>query len=69
MNVKLTKSVLELLDKKTDMWFKDMYKELVKKYPKLLPNQLSATLTSLKRYGKVLHLCRGGWASVKYPWR
>lgn len=67
LNIGLTKDILELLDRRTDVWFKDMYKELRQKHPGLVANQLSATLSSLKRYGKVLHLCRNGWASVEYP--
>ena len=67
MNAGLSEDILELLNKETDMWVKDMYRELKKTYPNLLTNQLSATLSSLKRYGKVLHLCKGGWACIDYP--
>ena len=67
MNEGLTKAVLELLDKETDMWFGNIYAELKKQYPNLTSNQLAGTLSSLERYGKVLHLCRGGWACTDYP--
>ncbi len=69
MNIGLTDAILKLLDKETDMWYKDMVVELRKTYPHMTTNQLSATLSSLERYGKVLHLCRGAWASVGYPYR
>jgi len=69
MNRGLTRAVLELLDEETDMWMKDMYSRLRKQFPGLTRNQLSATLSALEEYGRVIHLCRGAWASVEYPYR
>ena len=69
MNRGLTKAILELLDEETDMWMKDMYPRLRRQFPELTRSQLSATLSVLERYGRVLHLCRGAWASVEYPYR
>lgn len=67
MNVGLTNAILKLLEEETDMWMRDMFPQLRRQFPKLTRNQLNATLSSLERHGKVLHLCKGAWASVEYP--
>lgn len=69
MNIGLTNWILDILNNKTAMFYKDIYTAARGRYPNITSNQLSGTLSSLERYGRILHISTHAWACVDYPYR